>query len=51
MRAIVELRDAVERGECPAAPGHRAFHERLMRMGTIPAVYFRGLFVGGAKPG
>jgi uncharacterized protein (DUF885 family) len=43
--AILRLRDAVR-----AREGNRfsakAFHEHLMRMGTIPAGYFGGTFLG-----
>jgi uncharacterized protein (DUF885 family) len=42
--AIVELRDAyrARKGEAYSA---KAFHERVMKMGTIPAGYFREVFV------
>ncbi|MBA3659378.1 MAG: DUF885 domain-containing protein [Gemmatimonadales bacterium] len=41
---IVSLRDAAERSRGRAFSA-RAFHERLMRMGTIPAGYFRQAFL------
>ncbi len=44
--AILDLRDAVKLKE-GAAFSARAFHERLMRMGTIPAGYFRDEFLAG----
>jgi uncharacterized protein (DUF885 family) len=42
---IVALKDAVraKQGDRFSA---RSFHERLMRMGTIPAGYFRSTFLG-----
>lgn len=43
---IVELREAVRRKEGTQFSA-RAFHERLMRMGTIPAGYFRDFFLAG----
>ena len=39
------LRDAVEAREGDRFSA-KAFHERLMRMGTIPAGYFRSTFLG-----
>jgi uncharacterized protein (DUF885 family) len=42
--AIVELREAVRQKQGPQF-SPRAFHERLMRMGTIPAGYFREWFL------
>lgn len=44
--AIVELRDAARR-KAGTAWSARAFHERLMKMGTIPAGYFRESFLEG----
>ncbi|MDZ4865626.1 MAG: DUF885 domain-containing protein [Gemmatimonadota bacterium] len=44
--AILDLRDALKLKEGTAFSG-RAFHERLMRMGTIPAGYFRDEFLAG----
>src|SRR6266498_420660 len=41
---IVELRDAA-RQRAGAAFSPRAFHERLMRMGTIPVGYYREEFL------
>lgn len=41
--AIVALREQVRKEE-GAKFSERAFHERLMRMGTIPASYFREAF-------
>lgn len=41
--AIVALRDA-EKKKMGTAYSPRAFHERLMRMGTVPASFFRDLF-------
>jgi len=42
--AIVELREAVRQKQGPQF-SPRAFHERLMRMGTIPTGYFREWFL------
>ena len=42
--AIVELREAY-RAKLGSAYSAKAFHERLMRQGTIPATYFRTLFL------
>jgi uncharacterized protein (DUF885 family) len=44
--AIVELRDAyrTRKGEAYTA---KAFHERVMKMGTIPPGYFKEVFLGG----
>jgi uncharacterized protein (DUF885 family) len=42
--AIVQLRDAVRQKEGDRF-SPRTFHERLMRMGTIPAGYFRDTFL------
>jgi uncharacterized protein (DUF885 family) len=41
---IVALRQATERREGPAFTA-RGFHERLMRMGTIPVGYYRAEFL------
>ncbi len=47
--AILDLRSAVEkRAAGGAAPDRKAFHERFMRMGTIPVAYFRDLFLTSA---
>jgi uncharacterized protein (DUF885 family) len=43
--AIVELRDAFERVR-GASYNARDFHERFMRVGTIPVGYFRDAFLG-----
>ena len=43
--AIVSLREAVKQKQGGAFSA-RTFHERLMRMGTIPASYFRDAFIG-----
>ncbi len=43
--AIVELRSAVQAREGSRFSA-KSFHERLMRMGTIPAGYYRGTFLG-----
>ena len=43
--AILELREAV-RGREGDRFSAKAFHERLMRMGTVPAGYFRSTFLG-----
>jgi uncharacterized protein (DUF885 family) len=43
--AILELREAVRRREGDRFSA-KAFHERLMRMGTVPAGYFRSTFLG-----
>ena len=45
--AIVELREAFRRTR-GANYSAREFHERFMRMGTIPVGYFRDLFLEGA---
>ena len=42
---ILELREAVRAREGDRFSA-KAFHVRLMRMGTIPAGYFRGTFLG-----
>ena len=42
--AIIDLREAVKKKEGDNF-SPRAFHERLMRMGTIPAGYFREWFL------
>jgi len=42
---ILRLRDAVRSREGDRFSA-KAFHERLMRMGTIPAGYFRSTFLG-----
>jgi uncharacterized protein (DUF885 family) len=42
---ILALREAVRAREGERFSG-KAFHERLMRMGTIPAGYFRSTFLG-----
>ena len=42
---ILELREAVRTREGDRFSA-KAFHERLMRMGTIPAAYFRSTFLG-----
>jgi uncharacterized protein (DUF885 family) len=42
---ILDLREAVRAREGGRFSA-KAFHERLMRMGTIPAGYFRGTFLG-----
>jgi len=44
--AIIELREALKRKQGDQFSA-RAFHERLMRMGTIPAGYFRDWFLRG----
>lgn len=44
--AIVELRDASRR-KMGARWSEKAFHEKLMRQGTIPAGYFRDEFLAG----
>ena len=46
--AIQELRDAYRQAR-GAAYSAREFHERLMRMGTIPASYFREQFLASAR--
>lgn len=43
---LVELREAV-RQKLGDQFNARAFHERLMKMGTIPAGYFRDFFLAG----
>ena len=42
---ILDLREAVRAREGDRFSA-KAFHERLMRMGTIPAGYFRSTFLG-----
>jgi len=44
--AIVDLRAAYQR-RTGSGFSAREFHEKLMRMGTIPAGYFRGAFLEG----
>jgi uncharacterized protein (DUF885 family) len=44
--AILDLRDALRQKQ-GAQFSARAFHERLMRMGTIPAGYYREWFLEG----
>jgi uncharacterized protein (DUF885 family) len=46
--AIIELRDAVQQKQ-GAGWDAKAFHERLMRMGTIPVGYFREWFVNSGE--
>jgi uncharacterized protein (DUF885 family) len=46
--AIQELRDAYRRAR-GASYSAKEFHERLMRMGTIPAPYFREQFLASAR--
>jgi uncharacterized protein (DUF885 family) len=46
--AIQELRDAYRRAK-GASYSAKEFHERLMRMGTIPAPYFREQFLADAR--
>jgi len=46
--AIQELRDAYRRAR-GASYSAKEFHERLMRMGTIPAPYFREQFLADAR--
>ena len=41
--AIIALRDEVKK-KMGTAYSPRAFHERFMRMGTVPVVFFRDLF-------
>jgi uncharacterized protein (DUF885 family) len=48
--AIQELRDAYRRAK-GASYSAKEFHERLMRMGTIPASYFREQFLASARRG
>jgi uncharacterized protein (DUF885 family) len=43
--AIVDLREAAAQRR--GGPTGKAFHERFMRMGTIPAGYFRDLLLAG----
>jgi uncharacterized protein (DUF885 family) len=45
--AIIELRDAARR-KAGAGWSAKSFHERLMKMGTIPAGYFRETFLTSA---
>jgi uncharacterized protein (DUF885 family) len=42
--AIIELREALKQKQ-GASFSQRAFHERLMRMGTIPAGFYREFFL------
>ena len=44
--AIVDLREAVKQKQGTAFSA-KTFHERLMRMGTIPVSYFRDSFLAG----
>lgn len=44
-QAIIELRDAYRRRKGTAYSA-KTFHEKLMGMGTIPAGYFREVFLG-----
>jgi uncharacterized protein (DUF885 family) len=44
--AILELREALKAKQGPKYSA-KAFHERLMRMGTLPAGYFREWFLNG----
>ena len=44
--AIIELREAY-RQKAGSRFSAREFHEKLMRMGTIPAGYFRETFLAG----
>ena len=46
--AIQELRDAYRQAK-GAGYSAKEFHERLMRMGTIPAPYFRESFLASAR--
>jgi uncharacterized protein (DUF885 family) len=46
--AIQELRDAYRQAK-GAGYSAKEFHERLMRMGTIPAPYFRETFLAAAR--
>lgn len=46
--AIQSLRDAYRRAQ-GARYSAKEFHERLMRMGTIPAPYFREYFLASAR--
>jgi uncharacterized protein (DUF885 family) len=48
--AIQSLRDAYRQAR-GAAYSPKEFHERLMRMGTIPASYFRDYFLASARRG
>jgi uncharacterized protein (DUF885 family) len=43
-QAIVELRDEYKK-KTGAAYSPRSFHEKLMRMGTVPVSYFRDIFL------
>jgi uncharacterized protein (DUF885 family) len=45
LNAIVDLREAY-RTRRGSAYSPREFHERLMQMGTIPAGYFKDVFLG-----
>ena len=47
---IQSLRDAYRQARGSAYTA-KEFHERLMRMGTIPAGYFREYFLAGARTG
>jgi uncharacterized protein (DUF885 family) len=47
--AIADLREGY-RGRKGAAYTQREFHERFMRMGTIPVGFFRDVFVGTPVP-
>ena len=44
--AIADLREAY-RGKRGSTFSAREFHERFMRMGTIPVGFFRDIFIGG----
>jgi uncharacterized protein (DUF885 family) len=47
--AIVELREAYRRQKGSAFSA-KQFHEKLMGMGTIPAGYFRDVFLQASEP-
>ena len=47
--AIADLREAY-RGKRGAAYSAREFHERFMRMGTIPVGFFKDTFIGNPTP-
>jgi uncharacterized protein (DUF885 family) len=47
-KAIERLRDETRRREGDRFSAQR-FHERLMRMGTIPAGYFQDVFLSSAS--
>lgn len=47
--AILELREEYRRARGAAAYSAKEFHERLMKMGTIPAGYFRETFLVQAR--